>query len=310
VESPPVAGFGLGAGDFEGQNREYGAILTYSLNMPGLSLQDDEKERSRKEQERVAEAAKAAKAAQDEPKAKAGEAKPPAPEAKAAEAAEAKPSDDTKKKDEKPPQKVEITVTDAGGKVVRTFKGPAKLGVNRALWNLGSNAFKPQPQGDNPRGRGDDDDRSGPEVPPGTYTVTIKFGAQTATQTVVVVPDGRSKNTAADWTARAAAIEELRGLADGLTDAIWRLRPHARRRRVRAEQGEAGGSGRRREGSQEAGRAAAGEGRGQADREARRAREEDVAVAGRHRHPSGHRRPELPVRRLRRPVVVGAADAE
>ena len=45
-------GFGFGAGEFRGQNRTYGALLTYSLNLPGLPLHDEEKERARKERER------------------------------------------------------------------------------------------------------------------------------------------------------------------------------------------------------------------------------------------------------------------
>src|SRR6202035_4192082 len=44
---PPAAGFGPGAGEFRGENRPYGAILTFSANLPGLSLPDPEKERDR-----------------------------------------------------------------------------------------------------------------------------------------------------------------------------------------------------------------------------------------------------------------------
>lgn len=222
---PPVAGFGLGQGEFRGDSRPYGAILTYSLNVPGLALQDDDKERARKEQERVAAAARAAREAADEAKAKPAKSAAPAG-AKPESAVPANPAPpaaaDTKP--ENPPEKVEITVTDASGRVVRRFKGPAKLGVNRVVWDLGSDPFKAQPQGDNPRGGGGDDERSGPEVTPGTYTVTVKLGDHTAAQTVSVLADPRSPNTAADWAARAAAVEELRGLADTLTDAIWRLR--------------------------------------------------------------------------------------
>ena len=190
-----------GAGEYGGSNREYGAILTYSLNVPGLRLQDDEKERARKESERVAKAAKAEPAAKD--------------------VKDAKDAKDAK--DEGPGEKVDITVADAAGKVIRKFKGPAKLGVNRAVWDLGTDPFRNLPEGDNSRNAGDDEP-SGPEVVPGTYTVTVKLGDHVATQTIQVVADPRTRNTAADWAARGAAIDELRSLNDTMADAIWRLR--------------------------------------------------------------------------------------
>src|SRR6185295_13912348 len=48
-------GFGLGSGEFRGQNRDYGALITFSLNVPGLPLPDTEKERQRKIAERAAQ---------------------------------------------------------------------------------------------------------------------------------------------------------------------------------------------------------------------------------------------------------------
>ena len=42
----------FGAGAFRGQNRAYGALLTFSLNQPGLPVQDEDKERARKEKTR------------------------------------------------------------------------------------------------------------------------------------------------------------------------------------------------------------------------------------------------------------------
>ena len=41
-----------GDAEFKGQNRPYGAILTYSLNVEGLPLPDEDKEKERKEAER------------------------------------------------------------------------------------------------------------------------------------------------------------------------------------------------------------------------------------------------------------------
>ena len=196
-------GFGLGAAEFRGENRQYGVILTYSLNLPDLPVQDEEKERARKEKKREDERAAAMKKESEKGK---------APEAAKKEEA----------KKEEPPEKVEITITDAAGKVMRSMKGPAKLGVNRAVWNFGSDAWKELPRAR--RRGGDDEERSGPEVPPGTYTVTVKFAGHEARQAIEVDADPRSKNTAADWQTRWAAIEQGKALFDTLADAVWRVR--------------------------------------------------------------------------------------
>lgn len=187
-------GFGFGASEFRGANREYGSILTYSLNLPGLPLHDEEQERARKETQRREQRAAA----------------PPA-------------TGETENKDEKEPEpKVEIQVADASGRVVRTFKGPARLGVNRAVWDFSRDALKqlPQPEDAPPQQQ----ETTGPELPPGAYTVTVKYESHSASQTVKVLPDPRSKNTAADWQKREDAILAGSAVWDRVADAVWRIR--------------------------------------------------------------------------------------
>ncbi|HEY2738814.1 MAG TPA: hypothetical protein VGK45_10440, partial [Thermoanaerobaculia bacterium] len=187
---PEDGGFANGFTEFRGENRAYGAILTYSLNQPGLPLPDAEKERERKEKERAAERMKA-------------EDKPAPPE--------------TKAPDDKP--KVEIRVTDAAGKLVRHFKQPVFLGVNRAAWDLRRDAGKQLPvEGPPP------EDPAGPEVAPGTYTVTVKLGDHEASNTVRVLADPHSTNTPADWQTREAAIERSGELLDTTAEAVDRIR--------------------------------------------------------------------------------------
>jgi photosystem II stability/assembly factor-like uncharacterized protein len=184
-------GFGFGAGEFRGQNRPYGAVLTFSLNLPGLPLHDQEKERARKERERE-EKRKLAPA----------------------------PKDKDKEKDDEP--KVEVRVTDAAGRAVRTFKAPAKLGINRAVWDLHRDAFKqlPRPEDAPPQ----EEEPTGPEVAPGTYTLTLSYAGQEAKQTVNVLADPRARNTAAQWQAREQAVRRAGVVSDAAVDAVWRLR--------------------------------------------------------------------------------------
>ncbi len=199
-ERPEPSGFGLGAGEFRGENRPYGALLTYWLDFPELPLPDEDDEKERKESERAA--ARVAATWGPEP-----------PPVAAAEDEEAE--DD----EEKP--KVKIEVADASGEVIRTFEEPAVRGLNRTAWGLRRDAFElPPPAPDEER----DEHPSGPEVPPGDYTVTVSYGGESASAAVRVLPDPRSTNTPADWAARWQAILAAGALNDAAVEAIERVR--------------------------------------------------------------------------------------
>ncbi|HVR07211.1 MAG TPA: hypothetical protein VMW75_04130, partial [Thermoanaerobaculia bacterium] len=233
-----------GSGEFRGENRPYGALLTYSLNLPGLPLPGDQEERERKEHERgeharqAASSGAAAGAATGVPAgAPAGAPAAAAPaggeeggheaeehEAGAGAAAGGAPGAGGGAPGQpgaRPGEpQVEIRIADAAGKVVRTFKGPAKQGVNRAAWDLGRDLYKQPPRGE----RGDFFRRdSGPQVPPGTYQVTVSFKGHEAKGTVQVAADPSTHNTDADWQAREAALRRIGELQDSVVEAIERL---------------------------------------------------------------------------------------
>ncbi len=218
-QGPEPSGFGLGSAEFRGQNRDYGALITFSLNAPGLPLPDTEKERQRKIEERAAQrrekeatppaappkSARELKA-QEQPggKAGAGETTPEAAKPKAG--------------DEKPPE-AEIRIADAAGRTIRTLTVPVTRGLNRVAWGLRRDAFKQFPQEEPPPPH-----PAGPEVTPGTYTVTVKYGDHEAKGTVRVLADPRSRNTEADWRQREDALARAGALNDALADAVERLR--------------------------------------------------------------------------------------
>jgi photosystem II stability/assembly factor-like uncharacterized protein len=217
--APDASGFGLGAGEFRGENRAYGAILTYSLNLPDLPHPDDEKERERKEGKRT-----------EERKAMRWEPLPPGPPTEdqpgQPAAAEAAAGEEEKKKEEeedkdkkKEDEKVQIRIADEAGEVVRVFKGPANRGVNRAAWDLGRQAARQLPSERPPEG-----DWGGPQVPPGAYQVTVRFRGHEAKGAVRVLADPRSPNTAADWQARERAIRRAEAIHEQLAEAIDRIR--------------------------------------------------------------------------------------
>jgi photosystem II stability/assembly factor-like uncharacterized protein len=210
----------VGDGEFRGENEPYGALLTYSLNLPGLPHPVEEKERARREQER--EAARKVSVPEsgvpeevkDVPK------EPEAQTLKKDEKAAQKPEPAAPPAGDKPPQ-VDIEVSDAAGKVIRKFKGPAKLGVNRTSWDLGRDRFK-QPKSDEPPS--EFAPQSGPEVPPGTYTVTIKFRGSEAKQSVRVLPDPRHPLDAAARQANYETVTRAGRLYETVTAAIDRIR--------------------------------------------------------------------------------------
>ena len=210
----------LGDAEFRGENEAYGALLTYSLNLPGLPHPTEEKERQRKEQER--EAARKVRVpetgvpevVEDVPK------EPEASTIRKDEKAAQKPEPAGQSAGDKPPQ-VDIEVSDAGGKVIRKLKGPANLGINRTSWELGRDQFK-RPKSDEPPS--EFQPQSGPEVPPGTYTVKVKFRSHEASQTVRVLPDPRHPIDAAARQANYDAVVRAGGLYETVTNAIERIR--------------------------------------------------------------------------------------
>ncbi len=222
--APEPSGFGLGSGEFRGQNRDYGALITFSLNVPGLPLPDTDKERQRKIAERAAQrtkekettpAAAPPKSAselkeQERPGVKPEE-KPPE-EKKPEEAAKPKPGE------EKPPE-VEIRIANAAGKTLRTFTARAYQGLNRVAWGLQRDGFKPLPQEGEP-----DAHPAGPEVPPGQYTVTVKYGDHEAKGIVRVLADPRTRNTEADWRQREDALTRVTALGTAISEAVERVR--------------------------------------------------------------------------------------
>ena len=98
---------------------------------------------------------------------------------------EIKPSPAQQKAHESP---VKIVVTDERGNTVTTEYGPAKAGVNRAVWNLRyegptqlNTVHMPPSEFFNPN--------RGPMVVPGIYKISVTVNGQTQTQTATVVSD-------------------------------------------------------------------------------------------------------------------------
>jgi hypothetical protein len=119
-------------------------------------------------------------------------------------------------------EEVEIRIEDAAGKQVRSFKGPAKAGLNRAHWDLELDKTTEAKLRTSPRYASymkvPPEGIPAPAVsrfsllaPPGAYTVKMKVGERELSQTVTVVRDPGTGATDADL---AAQIELARDLID------------------------------------------------------------------------------------------------
>jgi hypothetical protein len=109
----------------------------------------------------------------------------------------------------------------AGDTVIRTFKGPAKMGINRAAWSLTRNGFRFPRDPEQPAPEGPP---SGPDVLPGTYTVRVTWEGHSATGTVSVAPDPRFTISEADRRTNLAAILRAGQRQEVATEAVTRLR--------------------------------------------------------------------------------------
>jgi len=219
LDTPEAGGFGLGSGEFRGQNRDYGALITFSLNVPGLPLPDSDKERQRKIDERAAQRREKETAPSTAPPKSARELKVQEHEGQPEEKAGEKKTEEKPKAGEEKPPEAEIRIANVAGKTIRTFTAPVHRGLNRVAWGFQRDAVKQFPQENPP-----DAHPAGDEVTPGTYAVTVKYGDREAKGTVRVLGDPRNHNTEADWRQREDALERVRALNNALAEAVERIR--------------------------------------------------------------------------------------
>jgi photosystem II stability/assembly factor-like uncharacterized protein len=137
---------------------------------------------------------------------------------------EIKVTPEMRKKEQTP---VKITVADASGQVIRTFYGPSKAGINRAVWNLRYDGprkltFLPPREGSEEE-EFFFDPSSGPTALPGTYKVSVTVNGKTETQNVAVETDPRFKLDPNALQAQLKLGLELRDEVSALNEALNRL---------------------------------------------------------------------------------------
>ena len=222
--APGAGGFALGSTEFRGESRRYGALLNVWLNDKTLPHPKDEKERERKEQERAEKREAEAKEAAKKPRqAVPGEEQPDAAKERAEARQEKEPEKAEEKKEEKKTAKeIEVLIADSQGRHVRRFTAPARQGLNRVVWNLRRDGYKQFPI---PAELGGENNPNpdGPELLPGTYQVTVRYGDNESKGTVKVLPDPRRKTDMDALGKRAEAVQRTGDLQDALVTAIEKI---------------------------------------------------------------------------------------
>ena len=165
-----------GHGEFRGESRERGAFVRVLVKADELAHPDEQIERDRK----TAKAA-AKPAADATTKEKATD--------DAAKSADKPAADSPKKPKPDPKDQVTVEVRDASGTLIRTFRQPVKLGLNRVIWNL---------ERDGTQGPSRKLEIEIPEVPPagrevlpGDYELTVRFQGEAQITKLSVFADPR-----------------------------------------------------------------------------------------------------------------------
>jgi len=128
------------------------------------------------------------------------------------------------KKDED--MKVTITVKDASGDTIRTFRQAVYQGINRVSWNMRGDGARAMP---GPEKKDYKDGLPvGPEVPPGSYAITLALDhpdsqATVASIDVQTVGDPRSNHTQADVEQNYAMQVELLDLQKSVVGAVEKI---------------------------------------------------------------------------------------
>jgi len=178
-----------GSGEFRAENEPYGVMITFVASGDDLPHPDDELERERKSMQ-----------------------------------PEASPSDEEDKKDKNP--RVEMTIRDAAGTVIRTRKFAVHQGINRIVWDMQRDGIRPMP-GPEPADL-EDGLPGGPEVLAGDYQLTLSLSVAdgetvTSSQSISVLADPRSLFTASAREANYQVRLELMELQEQAVTAVERI---------------------------------------------------------------------------------------
>lgn len=124
-------------------------------------------------------------------------------------------------KDKTKTDSVKVEILNTGRQVIRTFKSPAKAGINRLVWQLDR---KMPRMPDQPKPAPGQPESGGMSVLPGEYLVRVSFDKYKDSTKVIVKPDPRAPLPVEVLTARREMNDQLLRKIETATTAADRLR--------------------------------------------------------------------------------------
>jgi hypothetical protein len=127
-------------------------------------------------------------------------------------------------KDKEP--KITITVSDASGEKIRTFKRPVHQGINRIVWDMHGDGLRAMP-GPEPQDY-EDGLPAGIEVPPGKYQVTLTLkrdeeNSDEATAGATTVADPRTSYSLAEMVSSYKTQLEIQAMQEQALIAVEKI---------------------------------------------------------------------------------------
>lgn len=195
-----------GDGAFVGENEPYGVVLTLMAAGDFLKHPDEDKEKIRSKTQRVKEAAKKEEANKKDSDNNADENK-------------------NKSKEKKPTSKARIEVSDASGRVIRTFVSELQQGINRIVWDLKLDGVRPTPE-NIPKKDKDIMPPSQFEAIPGEYSLKVTLNEESFSAKARILIDPRIDSNAEALSARNGALEEVLAMENLWADMVYALDDH------------------------------------------------------------------------------------
>lgn len=178
-----------GSGEYRAANEPYGVMLTFLANGDDLPHPDPDAEKARKIALRKATDKNSAA------------------------------TDQENKKSKSP--RVSVTVKDASGLVIRSYKADVQQGFNRLVWDMRRDGIKPVSAGDN--GKSDDELPAGPSILPGSYEITLELGDSISSSSVEVLKDPRNPYSFEEMEVNFSAQMTLLNMRDSANTALRQI---------------------------------------------------------------------------------------
>jgi len=175
-----------GSGEFRASNEPFGVMLTFMASGDDLSHPDEDAEKARKINLR--------------------------------KAVKSDSAEDEDKKDSKPP-KLEVSIKNADGEVIRSYKTDAHQGINRLMWGMRGDGIKPVEAGSSD----DDSLPAGTMLLPGQYEITLTLGDASASTKAEILKDPRSTYSMQELSANYETRLALMAMRDTANAALRQI---------------------------------------------------------------------------------------